>query len=190
MGQDHPSLGLAPIGALSFGAGAFLACALSAATPPLAPLLALPLAGAVGGGGLARSAVGRRAAPLAALRFALSGFLILFSLISLQAEVEPAWGATAWGLGLALGGGIGGGCLRRAPTPGPVRFASPGLAGALAFGLSGAVGGGLEFALFRALSVWGLAMGMVLALALGGALLGLTVGPAGGPRPSGPGHVR
>jgi hypothetical protein len=145
-------------------------------------LLALPLAGAVGGGLLARYAVGRRAAPVAAHRFALgfapSGLLVLFSLISLQARVEPGWGATAWGMGLAVGGGIGGGYLRRAPHAGPLTFASPGLAGALAFGLSGAVGGWLGFALFPTMRIAGLGVGMATALVLGGALLGAAVGPA------------
>jgi hypothetical protein len=180
MGQYYPSFGLAPIGALSFGAGALVACAISAVPSPIL-LLALPMAGAVGGGGLAWYAVGRRAAPIAALRFALgfacSGLLVVFSLVSLQARVEPGWGAAAWGMGLALGGGIGAGYLRRAPHAGRFLLASPGLAGALAFGLSGAVGGWLGFALLPTMRMGGLGVGMVTALVLGGALLGAAVGP-------------
>lgn len=174
MSQVHSSGELAAIGALSFGAGALMACGLCV-TPFPGPLLALPIAGAFGGWVLARCALGLRAAAIAALRFAmgfgLSGLLVVFSLISLQARVEPGWGAIAWGLGLALGGGIGGGSLRRPPS------ASPGPRAALSFGLSGALGGGMGFALFPTLNLLALAGGMVMAFMLGGSLLGAAVAP-------------
>src|SRR4051794_35598582 len=105
-------LGLALVGALGFGSMAVAVWGESASPSPLASLLTLPLAGAVGGSGLASLTKGVRAVPDAALRFALgfvlSALMAWFSLISLQARVEPSSGAIVWGIGLGLGGGIGG----------------------------------------------------------------------------------
>jgi hypothetical protein len=182
-----PSVRLTLLGALYFGSLALATCVMFGGSLPMGSLLALPLAGAVGGGGLALHTKGWRAAPGAGLRFAfgfaLADLIIFFSLVSLQASVEPLWGATAWGIALALGGGIGGSSLRRPPGLGPRGFGSPTLAGALAFGFSGAVGGWLGFIFFGSWKspnrAQGLDVGMVLALAMGGALLGAALDRSG-----------
>lgn len=171
----HPAR-LALLGGLSFGPFALLFAA-----PDLRVwLLAIPLAGAVGGGVLTSQVEGWRRALAAALVFAF-GFLladvfVFFSLISLQAEVVPLYGATAWSIGLAIGGGIGGLALGLLSAPRCFRW-DLGLRGALAFGLPGAIGGWLGFALFGAgMGMLGIAAGLFSALALGGALLGAAIG--------------
>ena len=174
-----------------FGSVALVTCILLADSVPLAPIVALPLEGAIGGGGLAWHAFGRRTAPNAALGFALgfamACFLVFFSLISLQREADPAVGAIIWGFGMALGGGIGGSYLRRVTGPGNIKGVSSALAGLLAFGLAGALGGGLGFSLFRTMRVQGLSIGMILSLTLGGALLAMTLVPLEGLTPLEPG---
>jgi hypothetical protein len=197
MSDSSPSFRLAALGALSFGSIALAACVIPGEAIPLASCLALPVAGAVGGGCLAWQIAGWKAALAAAVRFAF-GFglalpIIWFSLISLQAEVEPGWGATAWGIGLAFGGAIGGSSLQRTPRSGPGRFVSPAGAAASAFGLAGVIGGWLGFTLFGQRifqkSARGLDVGMVLALVLGGLVLGAVLGRTTEPMPPDAGGV-
>jgi hypothetical protein len=69
-------------------------------------------------GGLAASLLIRRRTATARQRIAamimasvgcgLTGLIVIFSLISMQARIDPAWGALAWGCGFGIGGALGG----------------------------------------------------------------------------------
>jgi uncharacterized protein YqgC (DUF456 family) len=79
---------------------------------PLAMLISFPLAGLVASLLIRRRTVSaRRAAATTILATGggcLTGFIVLFSLISPQARIDPAWGAISWGLGFGLGGAMAG----------------------------------------------------------------------------------
>lgn len=193
-------LRFAGIGALSFGVFPIVVGVGLVAVypfvqlPVLAPVLAAalflgpPLAAAIGGWGLCWRAFERRSAWLAGLGFALAftlwSFMAVLTVIGLQAAVDPARSAMSWGVAMTLSGGIGGLSLRRPPRPGRRRSRSFALAGALAFGFAGTIGGWLGFALvrvqldlgYRRLMMLGPGLGVVVALTLGGALLGAAVG--------------
>ncbi len=101
----------------------------------------------------------------------LTGLIVLFSLVSMQASIDPAWGAMAWGLGFGTGGAIAGGPLSRLWMPAgsdlaKVPWGGP-IAG-LAFAGSGAISGCLAFLGFANLGVHGLAVCVWLAYLLGG----------------------
>jgi hypothetical protein len=113
------------------------------------------------------------ASAISAMSFAVTGFTVCFSLISLQALVQPGWGAFAWGLGFGLAGLLAGRSLcrlwRRVDQHSVnVRFAAS-IAG-ISFAISGAIAGFLAFLLFPAWNVVGLAAGVWLAFLLGGFL--------------------
>jgi hypothetical protein len=69
--------------------------------------------------------------------FVLTSFMVLFTMLSLQASAGPeySWGAIGCGIGFGLGGGLGGAFIR-------LELA---LAGALSFGIAGAAWGLLVF---------------------------------------------
>src|SRR4051794_34447824 len=78
----------------------------------------------------------------------LTGFIVLFGMISLQAEISPAWGAISWGLGFGIGGAMAGPSLSRLWAPANAysdRVRSAGVIAWLAFSFSGAVAGYLGF---------------------------------------------
>jgi len=131
---------------LSFGLAGLVAAA--GMIFPLAILISFPLAGLVASLLIRRRTVsaGRAAAAtiMATGGGCLTGLVVLFSLISLQASIEPAWGAIAWGLGFGLGGAIAGPSLSWYWVPADatlerVRFSR--LIAWLAFSFSGAVVG-------------------------------------------------
>src|SRR5208337_3400777 len=69
-------------------------------------------------GGLAASLLIRRRAGSVGLRIGamilavagcgLTGLIVMFSLISMPARIDPFWGALAWGVGFGIGGVLSG----------------------------------------------------------------------------------
>ena len=171
---------------LSFGLAGLLAAA--GTLFPLAILISFPLAWLVGlisfplawlvASLLIRRrtvSAGRAAAAtiMATGGGCLTGIIVLFSLISLQARIEPAWGAISWGLGFGLGGAIAGPSLSWYWVPADatsdrVRFSW--LIAWLAFSFSGAVAGYLGFLGFATLHAYSLSLCVWLAYLLGGLL--------------------
>ena len=148
---------LAARGAAGFGAGALIIIALivletvlANANPSREPsgvlfmaiIAAFPLCGILGAGALtwkvADSATTLRAMFGFAVGFFIAPWGMLFSLMSLQASAGPeyAWGAIAFGVSFAVGGGIGTAFLDWRLLPaGILGFAIPGaISGAVLFG--------------------------------------------------------
>ena len=113
------------------------------------------------------------AATLATVGFGLTGVMVFFSIISLQAKIEPFLGAFAWGLGFGIGGAISGQSLSRLWLPastGSDRIPFAGVVAGLAFTLSGAVAGFLGFHGFSTWNLSSLVLCIWLAHLLGGLL--------------------
>src|SRR5205807_791191 len=120
----------------------------------------------------------------------LTGAIVHFGMISLQAEVDPTWGAISWGFGFGIGGAIAGSPLAWLWVPADassrrVRHAAW-IAG-LAFSLSGTVAGYLGFLSFADLhDTHGLSVFVWLAYVLGGLLCdvgwNLSLSPGGSTR--------
>ena len=111
------------------------------------------------------------AGTMTAAAFGFTGWIVFFSLISLQADVEPLWGAFAWGLGFGVAGAISGQSLSRLWRPGSQESATIPFAGLIAgvvFMLSGAVAGFLAFLEFPKWNVASLVVCIWLAFQLGG----------------------
>ncbi len=112
-------------------------------------------------------------AMLCVFGWGITGCIVLFSMISLQADIEPLWGAFSWGLGFGIAGAI---CGRSLSPPGTIRgkhvdrrpFA--GLVATGSFAFSGALAGYLAFTGFGTWNLWALAGGLWLAFQLGGLL--------------------
>ncbi|MEY3459208.1 MAG: hypothetical protein RL215_2365 [Planctomycetota bacterium] len=159
---------------ISFGlAGAALAIATANQSP--GRLVLFPLTGLVASILIHRGSCsrGQRIAGsiLATAAFGLTGLMVAFSLISLQADIEPLWGAFSWGLGFGAAGAISGRSLSRLWRPGSrqspdIPFA--GLTAGVAFTLSGAIAGFLAFLKFPTWNVSGLIACIWLAFQLGG----------------------
>src|SRR5271157_14853 len=104
---------------VSFGLAGVLAAAGLLYFPAM--LFGFPL------GGLAASLLIRRrtasarqqigATIIATFGCGLTGLIVIFSLISMQARIDPAWGALAWGLGFGIGGALSGLALSRLWLP-------------------------------------------------------------------------
>lgn len=108
------------------------------------------------------------AAVLATASFGFTGMVVAFSLISLQADIDPVWGAFAWGLGFGGAGFSTGWSFSPQARQGSLTlFAASFIAGA-GFTLAGAIGGCLGFLLMPHLGVAALAAGIWLAFVLGG----------------------
>lgn len=111
------------------------------------------------------------AGALASLSLLFTGLIVCFSLVSLQADIEPAWGAFAWGLGFGAAGAISGSSLSRLWYQGSQETARIPFAGCIAgvaFTISGAVAGFLAFLGFPAWNVTSLIVCIWLAFQLGG----------------------
>ncbi|MGD0042191.1 MAG: hypothetical protein ABSE84_17600 [Isosphaeraceae bacterium] len=134
-------------------------------------------------GGLAASPLIRRrtasasrwiaATIMATVGCGLTGLIVIFSLISMQARIDPAWGALAWGLGFGIGGALSAPSLSWLWLPADARsnrvhFARV-IAG-LAFAFSGAIAGYLGFQGFLSLHFYSLSLCVWLAYLLGGLL--------------------
>jgi len=108
------------------------------------------------------------AAVLATVSFAGTGILVAFSLISLQADIDPVWGAFAWGLGFGVSGFSTGWSFSPQARQGSLSlFAASSIAGG-GFTIAGAIGGCLGFLLMPHIGVAALATGIWLAFVLGG----------------------
>ncbi len=110
---------------------------------------------------------------MATVSCGLTGLIVFFSLISMQARIDPYWGALAWGVGFGIGGTLSGPSLSRLWLPTSARsnnvhFAA--LIAGLAFAFSGAVAGYLGFQGFLALHFYALSLCVCLAYLLGGLL--------------------
>lgn len=110
---------------------------------------------------------------LATAAFGFTGMIVSCSLISLQADIEPAWGAFAWGLGFGIAGIVCGQFFSQLSHPdrhgsGRIRFA--GVITGIGFAISGAVAGFLGFLMLPAWNIFSLAFGIWLAFQLGGIL--------------------
>jgi len=157
----------------SFGVAGILAAAGLLYFPAM--LFGFPL------GGLAAALLIRRrtgsvrraivATIMAAGGWGLTGLIVVFSLISLQAQIDPVWGALAWGAGFGIGGALSGPALSWLWVPAGARSHKVHLAGliaALAFACSGAIAGCLGFQGFLALHFHALSLCVCLAFLLGG----------------------
>ena len=159
---------------LSFGLAGLLAAA--GILFPVGILISFPLAGLVASLLFRRrtASAGRAAAAtiMATGGGCLTGFIVLFSLISLQASIEPAWGAISWGFGFGLSGAIAGPSLRWywVPADATSDRDRAGLIAWLAFSFSGAVAGYLGFLGFATLHAYSLSLCIWLAYLLGGLL--------------------
>ena len=159
---------------ISFGlAGGALAISLFLAFP--AGLFLFPIAGGAASFLIQRGnksdGQGVVAGILAFAGFAFTGLMVGFSLISLQADVEPLWGAVAWGLGFGVGGAISGQSLSRLWLLSNQRSAAASFAGCIAgfsFMLSGAIAGCVAFLEFPKWQVASLIVCTWLAFQLGG----------------------
>ncbi len=103
----------------------------------------------------------------------LTGLIVVFSLISMQARIDPAWGALAWSFGFGIGGVLSGPALSWLWLPAGARSKKVPLAGliaGLAFAFSGAIAGYLGFQGFLALHFLALSLCVCLAYLLGGLL--------------------
>ncbi len=159
----------------SFGLAGVLAAAGFLYSPAM--LFGFPLAG------LATSLLIRRrtacarqlitATIMATVGCGLTGLIVVFSLISMQARIDPVWGALAWGLGFGIGGALSGPSLSRLWLPASSRSRKVHLAGLIAgfdFAFSGAIAGYLGFEGFLALHFHALSLCVCLAYLLGGLL--------------------
>jgi hypothetical protein len=110
------------------------------------------------------------------LGFMITGFMVLFTMLSLQASAAPEYVWSAWGcgLGFAVGGAMGGIFIRFELA----------LAGAISFGLAGALWGPLLFShvwqrkgalLVSLADVIGVLV-IIFPYAVGGALFGAALG--------------
>ena len=134
-------------------------------------------------GGLAASLLIRRrtasasqwiaATIMATVGCGLTGLIVIFSLISMQARIDPAWGALAWGLGFGIGGALSGPSLSWLWLPADARSNRVRFAGVIAwpaFAFSGAIAGFLGFQGFLALHFYSVSLCVWLAYLLGGLL--------------------
>ena len=103
----------------------------------------------------------------------LTGLIVVFSLISMQARIDPTWGAMAWGLGFGIGGAVSGPSFSRLWLPADAKSDKLPFGGAiagLAFAGSGAMSGCLAFLGFNKLGFYAPGLCVWLAYLLGGRL--------------------
>jgi hypothetical protein len=165
---------------VSSGIAGLIAATILLACPGAFSVYAFPIASFVGAFAYATGAKERvrvwLAAVIMAFGFGMTGLIVLFSLISLQAQVDPRWGAIAWGLGFGPGGAMAIAGLGLPRLRGDIDVAgrsSPWAVGGLLFGIAGALGGALAFSLFSEFRNSGLATGVITAFSLGGTWVGL-----------------
>lgn len=159
----------------SFGIAGVVLVVIAFLSFPNGLIISFPVAGLVASLLICRgnksSAQRVAAAALTAASFGVTGLTVVFSLISLQADIEPVWGAFAWGMGFGLAGGISGRSLSRLWRRGGQGSAVIPFAGSmagLAFAMSGGVAGFLGFLGFPAWNVSVLIACIWLAFQLGG----------------------
>jgi|LakMenE01Jun11ns_1017448.scaffolds.fasta_scaffold9834982_1 hypothetical protein len=151
------------------------ALAILALLTPAAIVFFFPLAGVVASLLLHQGSESIRkgivAGAHAAVGFGFTGMMVMFSAISLQADVEPLWGALAWGIGFGVAGVISGQSLSQIWHPdshGSNAKAFAELIAGVAFSISGAVAGFMAFQQFPKWSLASLSLGIWLAFQLGG----------------------
>jgi hypothetical protein len=165
----------------SFGIAGFVLVVATFLSFPYGLIVSFPIAGLVASLLICRGnkpiAPRVAAAAWTAASFGVTGWTVAFSLISLQADVEPVWGAFAWGLGFGLAGAISGRSLSRLwrrGGQGSVVIPFAGSIAGLAFAMSGGVSGFLGFWGFPVWNVPILIACIWLAFQLGG--LGVDLG--------------